>query len=164
MPVKKTIDFSYELFEDFSDLPAVEGELLKKAEEILLTAYAPYSRFRVGAAILLADGSMVTGNNQENVAYPSGLCAERVALFHLMSQQPNAKIKAIAIAADPLDFELSHIISPCGSCRQALLEYEVRMKNAIQVILGSSKGQVIKVPSVQSLLPLSFQEAKLKKS
>jgi len=164
LPVKRTIGFSYEVFEDISALPLEEAELLKKAEEILLKAYAPYSRFRVGAAILLHDGSVVTGNNQENVAYPSGLCAERVALFHLMSQCPDALIKTIAISADPLDFELSHIISPCGSCRQALLEYELRMDRPIQVILGSSKGEILKVPSVRCLLPLSFQEDKLKKS
>lgn len=164
MPLKKTIDFSYEVFENISQLSSEEAELLRKAEEILLKAYAPYSRFRVGAAIRLTDGSVVTGNNQENIAYPSGLCAERVALFHLMSQRPDAIIESIAIAANPLDFELSHIISPCGSCRQALLEYELRMERPIQVILGSSKGEIIKVPSVRSLLPLSFEEAKLKKS
>jgi cytidine deaminase len=163
LSAKRSIEFSYDVFEGIGGLPQAEAELLKAANKILLKAYAPYSRFKVGAAIALTDGRIFTGNNQENVAYPSGLCAERVALFHVMSQNPEAEIEAIAIAAHPQDFELSQVISPCGACRQALLEYETRMRRPIKVILGSEHGEIYRIPSVASLLPLSFRESKLKK-
>jgi cytidine deaminase len=163
LSAKRSIEFSYDVFEEISQLPHEERALLKAATAILKKAYAPYSRFKVGAAIALSDGRVFTGNNQENVAYPSGLCAERVALFYVMSQHPDAEIQAIAIAAHPQDFELSQVISPCGACRQALLEYEIRIGHPIKVILGSEKGEVYRIPSVSALLPLSFRESKLKK-
>lgn len=144
-------------------MPEGDQRLIELAEKELANAYAPYSKFHVGAAIQLESGAIYSGNNQENVAYPSGLCAERVALFHAMSKNPGAVVSTVAIAAEAQDFELSRIITPCGSCRQAMLEYEVNSASPIRLIMGSSKGEVIEVPSVLSLLPLSFCETQLKK-
>jgi len=163
MGEEKHFTFRYEEFDSVDDLEDAHASLLLSAEEALKSAYAPYSHFHVGAAVLLDNGEVYTGNNQENVAYPSGLCAERVALFHAMSKNPQATVTAIAIGAQAQDFELSRIITPCGACRQALLEYEVNSASPIKVILGSSAGNIIAIDSVLSLLPLSFCETKLKK-
>jgi len=164
MAEKRSHTFTYHDYDSIDELSSEDAELLREAERVLTAAYSPYSRFNVGAALRLDSGSIHTGNNQENVAYPSGLCAERVALFHAMSQNPGAIVSTIAIAAESQDFELSRIITPCGACRQALLEYEVNSASPMKVILGSSAGQVIVVDSVLSLLPLSFCETRLKKS
>jgi len=129
----------------------------------LKSAYAPYSKFHVGAAILLDDGTIVKGNNQENVAYPSGLCAERVALFYASSSFPGKKILKIAISAMSEEFEVDYPITPCGACRQALLEYENNHESDIEVLLAGQSGKVIVVPSISWLLPLSFSEGKLKR-
>lgn len=163
MAEERKVTFRYIDHDSAQELDKDDLELLKEAESALKNAYAPYSRFHVGAAIRLDNGEVYTGNNQENVAYPSGLCAERVALFHAMSMNPKATVESVAIAAEAQDFELSRIITPCGACRQALLEYEVNSATPIKVILGSSQGRVIIVDSVLSLLPLSFCETKLKK-
>ncbi|NND94187.1 MAG: cytidine deaminase [Flavobacteriales bacterium] len=163
MATERKVDFRYTEYSSATEVDATELELLQEAEKALSNAYAPYSHFKVGAAIRLDSGDIYTGNNQENVAYPSGLCAERVALFHAMSKNPNAIVRSVAIAAEAEDFELSRVITPCGACRQALLEYEVNSASPIKVILGNSSGPIIIVDSVLSLLPLSFCETKLKK-
>lgn len=156
--------FEYTRFSSVDELDSDHQTLLAEAEKAMSMAYAPYSRFKVGAAVRLEDGQIYTGNNQENVAYPSGLCAERVALFHAMSKNPGATIESIAISADAEDFVLSRVITPCGSCRQAILEYEVNSASPITLIMGSSNGEIVTVPSVLSLLPLSFSETQLRKS
>ena len=163
MAEERSHTFTYHDYDSIKELSSEDAELLLEAEKALKSAYAPYSRFNVGAALRLESGAIYTGNNQENVAYPSGLCAERVALFHAMSKNPGAIVSAIAIAAESQDFELSRIITPCGACRQALLEYEVNSASPMKVILGSTSAQVIVVDSVLSLLPLSFYETRLKK-
>lgn len=163
MAKKRSHTFTYHEYDSISGLDSDDAELLRYAEEALKLAYAPYSKFNVGAALRLESDAIYTGNNQENVAYPSGLCAERVALFHAMSKNPGAIVSAIAIAAESQDFELSRVITPCGACRQAMLEYEVNSASPIKIILGSSTSQVIIVDSVLSLLPLSFCETRLKK-
>jgi cytidine deaminase len=155
--------FEYVRYADITEMPEGDQRLIELAEKELANAYAPYSRFHVGAVVQLQSGAIYSGNNQENVAYPSGLCAERVALFHAMSKNPGAVVSTVAIAAEAQDFELSRIITPCGSCRQAMLEYEVNSASPIRLLMGSSKGEVIEVPSVLSLLPLSFCETQLKK-
>lgn len=163
MAESRSHTFEYLEYVSIAELTPEDTELLREAERALQSAYAPYSRFQVGAALRLEDGSIYTGNNQENVAYPSGLCAERVALFHAMSKRPGAIVSSMAIAAEAKDFDLTRIITPCGACRQALLEYEVNSASPIRLLLGSSKGSIIEVPSVLSLLPLSFCETRLKK-
>ncbi|NNC83220.1 MAG: cytidine deaminase [Flavobacteriales bacterium] len=163
MADERQITFRYTEYDSLDELDDASVALLQEAEKAMGRAYAPYSHFHVGAAVRLESGKVYTGNNQENVAYPSGLCAERVALFHAMSQDPKSIIEAVAITARSEDFELTRVITPCGACRQALLEYEVNAASPIQVILGSTAGRTIVVDSVLSMLPLSFCETKLKK-
>ena len=117
-------------------------------------AYAPYSDFNVGAAVVLDNGQIVTGNNQENAAYPSGLCAERVALFYAGAQYPDVPVKALVVVATKNEVVQPHI-SPCGACRQVLLETEKRYKQSIRLLLCGN-DDVYSIDSAESLLPLSF--------
>lgn len=146
------------------ELPAAELELVKAAKEMTRSSLAPYSKFCVGAAIRMADGTIVCGSNQENAAYPSGTCAERTACYQASALHPGMAMRQIAIAArseaEPsADWESGfqeNPISPCGACRQALLEYE-HLYGPIEVLLYGRRG-VVKAPSVSSLLPLAFTE------
>lgn len=150
----------------FDELSAEDRRLVEAAKEATKTSYAPYSRFHVGAALLLADGAIVTGSNQENAAYPSGTCAERTTAFYASAAHPGVPFKKLAIAAwtrlhcddscPDEDCFQPNPISPCGACRQALLEYE-NLYGSIEVILyGREKTWIF--PSVASLLPLTFTE------
>lgn len=142
----------------FDELSSEQQNLVNLARKATLRSYAPYSKFSVGAAILLSNGETVSGTNQENVAYPSGLCAERTTAFFAHSTYPDAKFKKIAIAARGTDGnELTDPISPCGACRQALLEYEKLAGENIEVILYGSNRTLI-FPSINSTLPYSFAE------
>lgn len=149
-----------------SELPEEDRRLIEKAKEMSFRSYAPYSRFHVGAAILMSDGSIATGSNQENAAYPSGICAERNACWHASSAKPGMAMKKIAVAArntsafppdesDKAPFQASPI-SPCGACRQALLEYE-KLYGPMEVLLFGEKETYV-FPSVSSILPFSFTE------
>lgn len=129
---------------------------MDKAQQARENAYAPYSHFKVGAAVLLDSGVIVSGNNQENAVFPSGLCAERVAVFHAGAAYPNLPIRAIAISACALNHRLSSPAAPCGACRQALLEYEVKQATPIAIYFMGEKGKVIKAGSVKGLLPVPF--------
>lgn len=138
------------------DLNETEFELVKCAQSHTYKSYAPYSKFSVGAAILLDNGEIVCGSNQENVAFPSGLCAERTAAFYAHSKFPDAKFRTIAIAARGTDgMPLSEPISPCGACRQSLLQYELLAESPVAVLLVG-KDYIYRLPSVSSLLPLAF--------
>ena len=144
------------LIAKYEEVPAVERQLIDEARRISAQAYAPFSNFSVGAAILLSSGKIVTGANQENVAYPSGTCAERVAAFYAHAHFPDDKFVTIAIAAFHSDGEeLSQPISPCGNCRQALLEYENLFNSKIKVLLVG-KEYIHIISSISDLLPLSF--------
>lgn len=145
-----------------NELSGTDEYLINKAKEAAEKAYAPYSGFHVGAALLLDDNTMITGNNQENAAYPSGMCAERVALFTAMSQQPGQSIKTLAIAAYNSTGFTSLPVSPCGSCRQVLLEYEKRQNTPIRILLYGVEN-IYLVPSSASLLPLCFDHSSLEK-
>jgi cytidine deaminase len=140
---------------DIAELSDDYQKLIAFAKEQTQKAYAPYSHFQVGAAVLLADGQVVGGNNQENIAYPSGLCAERVALFYANSQHPKTAIKAMAIAAYTNGSFIEKAISPCGACRQVLVETENRFKHNIEILLYGEK-EVIVLKNASDLLPLSF--------
>ena len=129
--------------------------LIESAKTIALKAYAPYSSYHVGAAVLLADGNIVTGNNQENAAYPSGLCAERTALFYANAQQPDTRVEAIAVVAHHDGNFTEDVCSPCGSCRQVLVEIENRFNHPVRIIM-CGKDKVYEVSSIKELLPLSF--------
>lgn len=150
---------SYNSNDELSDS---DKELLLEAEKATKNAYAPYSGFCVGAALRLADNSIIKGNNQENVAYPSGLCAERVALFYASANFPNLLVKAIAIAANTDKFEIKEPITPCGSCRQVMAEIEKNQKQNMRVILKGENGKVYVIESAKELLPLMFKADELK--
>jgi cytidine deaminase len=157
-----TIQTEVKIFSDKTQLSAQEVELLKIAHAAAKNAYAPYSHFKVGAAILFKNGQIVSGNNQENAVYPSGMCAERVALFYAGSQFPETPIEKIAITAIGSEKEVAQPVPPCGNCRQALLEYEIKFGTPIEVIMAGEKGEVYIVKSVADLLPLSFSKENLK--
>ncbi|MCL2291439.1 MAG: cytidine deaminase [Bacteroidetes bacterium] len=150
------IQTEVKVFPDRSKLPAKEADLLAVASEAAKHAYAPYSHFKVGAAVLLANGHIISGNNQENAVYPSGMCAERVALFYAAAQFPETPIVKIAITAKGAKNETDRPVPPCGSCRQSLLEYEMKFGEPIEIIMAGAKGEVYIVQSVADLLPLSF--------
>ena len=145
------------------ELDLESKHLVHKAEEILRYAYAPYSKFSVGAALLLDNGVIVTGTNQENAAYPAGMCAERVALFTMASQYPGISIKKLAVVAKG---ENAQDLSPatcCGSCRQVMLEFEQRQNKVFEVIMLTQDHQWVKANSAESLLPFSFSKTSMEK-
>ena len=160
--VKKIkIEAELEIFESVLDLPESIQNIMNKAHQARENAYAPYSLFKVGAAIALESGEIVTGNNQENAAFPSGLCAERVAAFSAGAQYPNTSFIAIALTAGSLKHETATPIPPCGGCRQSLAEYEVNQKTPIAVYFMGVSGKVVKANSVKDLLPLIFDSSYL---
>ena len=130
-----------------------------KKQKKLLIRLAPYSHFKVGAAILLENGEVVTGNNQENAAYPSGMCAERVAIWSAASKYPKIAVKKVAIAVKSGNKKIDKPVAPCGACRQSLLEYEIKQKAPIEVFFMGEIGNVIKANSLQDLLPFSFDQS-----
>lgn len=142
-------------YPDAGELPGIGAELIRLAKEATENAWAPYSKFRVGAALELDNGKIITGNNQENIAFPSGLCAERVALFYAGSQYPGVAIKRIAVAAFAEGKFVAGPVYPCGDCRQVLLEHENRVKQPVEVIMYGEK-EIKLVKSVSDLLPLPF--------
>lgn len=137
-----------------ADLSSEELLIVQLAREAALKAYSPYSGFKVGASLLLSNGEVISGNNQENVAYPSGLCAERVALFYANAKYPFVPVKMLAVAAfNSGDF--TETISPCGACRQVLAEVEKRFKTSVRLLLCGKK-EILIVERAQDLLPLVF--------
>ena len=139
-----------------------DAMLLKRAKEVLLNAYAPYSKFLVGCALLLQNGEIVIGSNQENAAYPSGLCAERVAVFYAGAAFPNQKIIAMAITAKSPSKQLNYPIPSCGACLQSLSEYEKRYQTPIRTILQGETGEVyVAANGTQTVLPFQFSAKEL---
>lgn len=138
-----------------------EKKLIEAAKKATEKAYAPYSGFSVGAALLLENGEIVSGNNQENAAYPSGLCAERTTVFYANANFPEEKVIAIAIAANHKGSFTEDVITPCGACRQVLLETENRFQSPMKVLMYSEKGVYV-MESIKDLLPLSFGDEMLK--
>ena len=154
--IKKDITLAVEIYASADELNESDSNLLALAKDATKQAYAPYSHFKVGAAAKLVDGKIVTGTNQENASYPVGICAERVLLSVVASQYNNAGIDTIAISYDNINGESKHPISPCGLCRQTLVEYEERTNQPIRLILGGLKGEVYIIEKAHHLLPLSF--------
>ncbi len=152
---KKNFSFEYDSCATIDELPVAEKELVKEAIDAAKNAYAPYSSFHVGAAVLLENNEIISGNNQENAAYPSGLCAERVALFYANAKYPEVSVKAIAVVAMKEGKMVPSVVTPCGNCRQAMLETETRFKKPIKIIMGSERGFWL-VNNAKNLLPLSF--------
>jgi cytidine deaminase len=153
---KKRISIDYTVYNGIDELPEKERKVLDKAIQATKGSYAPYSKFRVGAAVLLSNGEIVIGANQENAAYPSGLCAERTALFAAHTLYPGEKVLSIAITAvDPSGNMLPTITYPCGACRQVMAEYETISHVPTQIIIGSSNSVQV-FDSVSSIMPFMF--------
>lgn len=159
---KISLHIEFEQYDDITELTNEDRQLFNAAKEASLAAYAPYSNFYVGSAVLLESGKIIKGSNQENAAYPSGLCAERVALFAAGAQYPGEIVKAIAIYVRNEDSGSTDPISPCGDCRQVMAEFEHRYKKPIRLIMPTSNGKMIVSNSVSALLPFMFSSDNLK--
>lgn len=146
----------------YEELDEIHRRVVDAAKVASANAYAPYSRFQVGAALLLENGEIVSGNNQENSAYPSGLCAERVTMFYANAKYPDVAPQILAIAAYTNEAFLKEPITPCGACRQVLVESEVRYGKKIEVLLYG-EDRIFKIESTKSLLPLAFEKESLGK-
>lgn len=152
---RKTIEIQYTEFASIKELTEDDAMLVHKAREVSGKAWAPYSGFHVGAVAQLENGVLISGNNQENAAYPSGLCAERVTLFAANANYPDVPVKVMAISAQSKQLLVSENVKPCGSCRQAILESEIRFEQPIRLILDSAT-KILVIDGIKNLLPLSF--------
>ena len=149
------------IFESVSELPSNVQELMEKAIEARKKAYAPYSKFNVGVALSLENNEIILGNNQENAAYPSGMCAERVAIWKAGSDYPGVKVKQLVITASSSNSKVDKPVGPCGACRQTLSEYEINQKEPIEIYFMGEVGNIVKTDSLLSLLPFSFDRSYL---
>ncbi|GAA4271381.1 cytidine deaminase [Aquimarina gracilis] len=150
-----------QVYDSFDELPENIQELMHQSMMIRDKAYAPYSEFLVGAAILLENGEVVLGNNQENACYPSGLCAERTAIYYAGANYPDVPVVAMALSAKSLKYKLITPTPPCGACRQAIAEYEQKQDNPIIIYFMGETGKVVKSSSLSNLLPLIFDNSYL---
>ncbi|NPA38095.1 MAG: cytidine deaminase [Chlorobi bacterium] len=157
---KKEISLSVEVYDDKNEMTADMQNLVEKAISAGKNAYAPYSGFSVGAAVLLENGEIITGSNQENAAYPSGLCAERVAVFYASARYPDVPIKQLAVIAMKNGEVVDTPAAPCGACRQVLIEYEDKQGEPLSVILAG-KYETIKLERSSDLLPFAFGSKEL---
>lgn len=163
MGIKKNINIEFQEV-SITELAKSDQDLVRMATEASKKAYAPYSEFKVGAAVLLENGNVITGNNQENAAYPSGICAERVAIFKASADYPDSKVKTIAVTASSAAISIASPVSPCGACRQVLKEYENKFKNKIKIILAGEKSDTVYIiEGIEDLLPFSFKSEDIKK-
>ena len=159
---KKDFQFSFQVYNSAEELNREDALLLEQARAITTKAYAPYSNFHVGAVAKLSTGEIVAGTNQENASYPVGICAERSLLATVGTLYPNVAIDTMAISYDNQNGQSDYPISPCGMCRQSLVEYEHRTNQPIRLILAGMIGKVIIVEKASQLLPLSFGADDLK--
>ena len=148
--------FSYEFLANWKELPVADQILVDRAYEAMESAYAPYSNFRVGTAVRLDNDAIITGSNQENSAYPSGHCAERVALFHVGANYPKQTVQTMCIVAKGDLIPVKKMLSPCGACRQVMLETENRQNNKIRIIIVNQDSRTLIINSVIDLLPFGF--------
>ena len=146
----------YTVYESLDELPPRDVELLQKAHEATRHSYAPYSKFHVGAAVRLANGAIVTGNNVENAAYPSGLCAERVAMFAAIAQYPGVPFEALAVTAQSASQLIVEPVAPCGACRQVMVEVEQVSKQPLRVLCQGETGPIMVFDGIESLMPFIF--------
>ncbi len=160
--VNRKIEINYIEYDSMDELSVKDKELMESAIRALDGSYAPYSDFNVGAALRLSDGTIVTGANQENIAYPSGLCAERTAIFAAHSAHPQQNIEAIAIVAGQGGKVLETVVTPCGACRQVMAESQMRAGTPIRVLLGGA-GKVLEFASVGDILPFIFQNEEVRR-
>ena len=146
----------YEVYDSMEELPQQDAELMRRAHAAARNAYAPYSKFQVGAAARLAKGAVVSGNNIENAAYPSGLCAERVAMFAAMAQYPGVAIEALAITGHSDVKPIDEPVAPCGACRQVMVEVEQVSKRPLRVMCQGETGSIMVFDGVETLMPFIF--------
>lgn len=146
----------YTLYENLDELEPRDAELMRRAHEATKNSYAPYSNFHVGAAVRLANGAIVTGNNVENAAYPSGLCAERVAMFSAMAQYPGVPFEALAVTAQSASNRIEEPVAPCGACRQVMVEVEQQSKQPLRVMCQGETGPIMVFDGIESLMPFIF--------
>lgn len=151
------IEGNFLLYDTWNDFDESEIALLKLAVSASKKAYAPYSNFGVGSSVLLEDKTLCEGNNQENGAFPSGLCAERVAIFHASAKYPEQNIAAVAVTIDYERTDFEKMAFPCGSCRQSMLEYEIKQEKPIKLFVIGRKKEVLVSSSISQLLPLCFK-------
>jgi len=157
---KKKIEIIFKEYSDIKELPDKEQNLIYAARKTVKKAYAPYSKFKVGAALLMEDDSIITGNNQENASSPVGSCAERTAIYWANANFPEKKILAIAVTSLDKEGEKAKHLSPCGLCRQTLMETQQRFSSPIKVFIDN-RDQILEIPDIESLLPLSFSNTSL---
>lgn len=155
------IESTLYVYNAIEELPNEVQSLMNKAVEARDNAYAPYSKFNVGAALLLDNGEVVIGSNQENASYPSGLCAERTAIYYKGAKYPDAKILKMTITAGSQINKTTTPIPPCGACRQAIVEYEINQESPIEIYFMGETGKVVKSNSLKNLLPLVFDKSVL---
>lgn len=153
-----TITTQFSVFDSLTELSSEIQNLMEQAVAVRKNAYAPYSKFRVGTALILDNGKIILGSNQENAAYPSGLCAERVAIFHAGAVYPDAKILKMAITAASDSNKTTTPIPPCGSCRQSIAEYEIKQDTPIEIYFMGETGAIYKSASLKNLLPFMFHK------
>ena len=158
---KIKIETEFDVYDTISELAMSVQNLIKKATEAREKAYAPYSQFLVGAALELENGEIILGNNQENASYPSGLCAERTAIYYAGAEFPNQKILRMAIVAGSTKNPTTKPIPPCGACRQALSEYEVKQNTPMELYFMGTSGQIAYSNSVENILPWIFDKTVL---
>ncbi|HLS30173.1 MAG TPA: cytidine deaminase [Flavobacteriaceae bacterium] len=156
---KKVISSTFSVFRNLGELPSEIQTLFEQAIVARDKAYAPYSNYFVGAAILLESGEIITGSNQENAAYPSGLCAERTAIFYAGANYPDQKIKSMAISVKSLEKTVDSPGPPCGACRQSIAEYEFKQQQDIEIYMSGETGKILKSDSLLNLLPLAFNSS-----
>jgi len=156
--MSKELKINFEVYKNIQELNAEDKKLYEAALEIRKNAYAPYSHYLVGCAILLENGEIITGSNQENAAYPSGLCAERTAIFWAGANRPNLKIKKMFVVGGPNEGISESPAAPCGACRQSILEYESKQEYPIEFFFAATNGKTVKCASIKDLLPFSFDK------
>ena len=155
------IESNFLVYQSKEELHEEVKSLMDSAIEAREKAYAPYSKFKVGTAILLENGDVITGSNQENASYPSGLCAERTAIYYAGAKYPKVKILKLVVTASSQNQETSKPIPPCGACRQAISEYEVKQNLPIEIYFMGKTGEVLKSDSIANLLPFVFKKSSL---
>lgn len=150
-------------YNDPSELSREDAGLLEQAREAVSTSYAPYSKFHVGCALVLENGVVIRGSNQENIAYPSGLCAERVAIFHAGAQYPDVPVKAMAITVKAEDYEVKEPVTSCGACLQSMSEYEMKFRKPMRIILQGETGDIWIADGLRTFMPFMFWVDELRK-
>ncbi|MEC8617139.1 MAG: cytidine deaminase [Bacteroidota bacterium] len=159
----KKISFSYKVYGSVKELNESDQKLMEGSDQILEKAYAIYSGFKVGASALLENGEIMTANNQENMALPSSLCAERVLLYYCRANFPDLVVKKMAVSVKAIDAIIKEPITPCGSCRQVMVEYERNQNSDIPILLKGEVGEIYELNSISDLLPLAFKTDVLKR-